>query len=104
MPSGEASMPNVLRNALAILAGLVIGSGVNMALIALGPSLVSPPAGVNVRDAESLRTGIHLFGPHHFIMPLLAHALGTFVGALVACMIAASHKARMAYVIGFLFL
>ena len=56
-------MPNVLRNVLAILAGLVLGSGVNMALIALGPSLVPPPAGVNVRDAESLRAGMHLFGP-----------------------------------------
>jgi hypothetical protein len=97
-------MPNVLRNVLAILAGLVIGSGVNMALIAMGPSLVPPPAGVDVRDADSLRAGIHLFGPHHFIIPFLAHALGTFVGALVACLIAASHKARMAYVIGVLFL
>ena len=97
-------MPNVLRNVLAILAGLVIGSGVNMALIALGPSLVPPPAGVDVRNAESLRAGIHLFGPQHFVMPFLAHALGTFIGALVACLIAATHKVRMAYVIGFLFL
>lgn len=97
-------MPNALRNVLAILAGLVLGSGVNMALIALGPSLVPPPAGVDVRDAESLRAGIHLFGPQHFLMPFLAHALGTFVGALVAWLIASRDKARMAYVVGFLFL
>lgn len=97
-------MPNVLRNVLAILAGLVIGSGVNMALIALSPSLVPPPDGVDVRNAESLRAGIHLFGPKHFVMPFLAHALGTFVGALVAYLIAGSHRARMAWVIGVVFL
>lgn len=97
-------MPNLLRNALAILAGLVIGGGVNMALIALSPSLVPPPAGVDVSNAESLRAGIHLFEPRHFIMPFLAHALGTFVGALVAYLIAGSHKARMAYAIGVIFL
>ncbi len=32
-------MPNLLRNVLAVLAGIAIGGGVNMALITLGPSL-----------------------------------------------------------------
>ena len=93
-------MPNVLRNALAVVAGLVIGGGVNMALIALSPSLVPPPAGVDVTSTESVKAGVHLFEPRHFIMPFLAHALGTLAGALAAYLIAASDKARMAYVIG----
>ena len=97
-------MPNLLRNVLAIVAGLVVGGCVNMALIALSPSLIPPPAGVDVNNAESLSRSMHLFETRHFVMPFLAHALGTLAGALVAYLIAATHRARMAYVIGVLFL
>ncbi len=69
-------MPNLLRNVLALLAGIVIGGGVNMALITFSPSLIPPPAGVDVNSAESLSKAMHLFEPRHFIMPFLAHAVG----------------------------
>jgi len=59
---------------------------------------------VDVNDVESLRKAMHLFEPRHFVMPFLAHALGTLAGALAAYLIAASHKAQMAYVIGAIFL
>ena len=97
-------MPNLLRNLLALLAGIAIGGGVNMALITLSPSLIPPPAGVDVSTAEGLSKAMHLFEPRHFIMPFLAHAVGTLAGALAAYLIAASHKARIAYVIGAVFL
>jgi hypothetical protein len=97
-------MLNVLRNVLAVLVGLVIGSCVNMALVTLSPSLIPPPAGVDVSNAESLAKAIHLFEPRHFIMPFLAHALGTLAGAFTAYLIAARHKAVFAYVIGAVFL
>ncbi len=60
-------MPSLLRNILAILAGIVIGGTVNMALITLSPSLIPPPAGVDVTNAESLAKAIHLFEPRHFV-------------------------------------
>jgi hypothetical protein len=44
-------MPNLLRNALALLAGIAIGGGVNMALITVSPPLIPPPAGVDVNSA-----------------------------------------------------
>lgn len=97
-------MPKVLRNVLAILAGLVIGGAVNGGLIALSPSLIPPPAGVDVSSAESLSKAMHLFEPRHFVMPFLAHALGTLAGAIAAYLIAASHKITFAYVIGAVFL
>lgn len=97
-------MPNLLRNALAILAGIGIGGSVNMALIAISPSLIPPPAGVDVNNPESLAGAMHLFEPRHFVMPFLAHAFGTLAGALAACVIAATHRARMAYSIGVVFL
>jgi hypothetical protein len=36
-------------------------------------------------------------------MPWLAHALGTLVGALATFRLAASHKSRLAYLIGAVF-
>ena len=86
------------------LAGIIIGGGVNMALITLSPSLIPPPAGVDVSDVDSLSRGMHLFQPRHFVMPFLAHALGTLAGALAAYLIAATYKAQMAYLIGVAFL
>ena len=94
----------LLRNILAVVVGLVVGGAVNMALVIASPHAIPPPAGVDVTDPESLSASIHLFEPKHFIFPFLAHALGTLVGALVAYLIAASHRPVFAYVIGACFL
>ncbi len=97
-------MPRLLRNVVALLAGVAIGGAVNMALITLGPLLIPPPAGVDVDDAESLRRSIHLFEPRHFVMPLLAHAVGTLAGALSAYLLAVTHKRGIALAVGVVFL
>ncbi len=97
-------MPNLLRNVLALIAGIVIGGVVNMVLITLSPSLIPPPPGVDVNNAESLIKAMHLFEPRHFVMPFLAHAVGTLAGALAAYLIAATYRAQIAYVIGAVFL
>jgi hypothetical protein len=81
-----------------------VGGLVNSALIMLSPSLIPPPAGVNVNDPESLRTSMHLFEPRHFIMPFLAHALGTLAGAFTAYSIAVTHKLPLALAVGVVFL
>lgn len=97
-------MNPILRNVIAVLAGLIIGSVVNMGLITLGSSVIPPPPGVDVTDMESLKSSMHLFEPRHFIFPFLAHALGTLVGAVVAFIIAAAHKVKFALTIGIFFL
>lgn len=97
-------MNPVLRNILAVIAGLVIGSVVNMALISISAQVIPPPNGVDVTTAEGLKAGIHLFQPKHFIMPFLAHALGTLTGAWLAAKIGATHKRTLALIIGVFFL
>ena len=52
-------MPNLLRNVLGVIAGIILGGIVNMALITVSPSLIPPPAGVDVTDTESLSRSIH---------------------------------------------
>lgn len=93
-----------IRNTLAIIAGLVVGSAVNMGLITIGPAIIPPPAGADLSTYESLQASMSLFEPRHFLFPFLAHALGTLAGACVAALIAASHPFRFAMVIGVLFL
>jgi hypothetical protein len=89
-------MSKLLRNTIAVLVGIAIGGSINVAFIILGPSRISPPAGVDVSSA-AMQTP-------HLVMPFLAHAIGTLAGALTAYLIAASYKVQIAYAIGAIFL
>ena len=97
-------MKTILRNILAVIVGIVAGSLLNMALVALGPMLIPPPPGVNMSDAASLSSSIHLLEPRHFVFPFLAHAVGTFAGAAVAFLLAANRRWAMAWTVGAVFL
>lgn len=92
------------RNILAVVAGLVIGSLVNMALIMVSGKIIPLPEGVDNQTAEGLAAGIRLFEPKHFIFPFLAHALGTFIGAFVATKLSNPKSIIGPMVIGGLFL
>ena len=93
----------VLRNIVALLAGLVVGGLVNMGLVIAGPSIIPPPAGVDVTDSASLAASMHLFEAKHFVVPFVAHAAGTFVGAMTTYLLAVTHRPNLAYLIGALF-
>lgn len=97
-------MNSTLKNILAVVAGIVTGSVVNMVIIMISGSVILPPEGAAVTTMEGLQESMHLFQPKHFLMPFLAHAFGTFVGAFVAAKIAAGHKMRLAITVGFFFL
>lgn len=94
----------VLRNILAVLAGAVAGSVVNMALIMVSGTVIPPPAGTDVTTTEGLRAALPLFEPRHFLFPFLAHALGTLTGALVTALVASRWRMALALVIGVFFL
>jgi hypothetical protein len=98
------TMNPILRNISAVVAGIVIGSAVNMGIILISGSVIAPPAGADVTTSEGLAASMHLFQPKHFLMPFLAHAIGTFAGALVAALIAATHKMKFALGIGIFFM
>ncbi len=97
-------MNPVLKNVLAVLAGIIGGNIINMSIIMISGSVIPPPIGADVTTTEGLTASMHLFEPKHFIMPFLAHALGTFAGAILAALIASAHKMKFAMSMGFLFL
>ena len=94
----------MVRNILAVIAGIVLGSLVNGGLIQLGHMVIALPPGTDVSTMEGLRAAMPNFGPEQFIVPFVAHAGGTLVGAFVAALIAASQKFKIAMAIGVLFL
>lgn len=97
-------MNPIIRNILAVIVGLVVGSVVNMSLIMVSGSIIPPPEGADVTTVDGIKASIHLLEPKHFVFPFLAHALGTFVGAFLAALIAANRKLIFAMVIAVFFL
>ena len=66
----------------------------------MGPSLVGVPEGVDVNDLNSIKDNIHRYSFIQMMVPFLAHALGTLIGAFVAAKIAVAHYRVIGFVIG----
>lgn len=93
-----------LRNVLAVVVGVVIGGLVNMGLIMVGSSIIPAPPGVDVSDAESMVRSMDLFEARHFVFPFLAHALGTFFGALTGGYLIRQRRTIVVFIIAAFFL
>ncbi len=92
----------IVRNILSLILGWLGGSAANMGLVALGHSLF-PLEGLDPNDMNALSEAMFTMEPKHFLFPFLAHAIGTFVGAIIAVRVAASHNMIFAMAIGVLF-
>ncbi|MFD2891248.1 hypothetical protein ACFS5J_04385 [Flavobacterium chuncheonense] len=96
-------MKPLLKNILAVTAGWIGGSIINMGLLQIGHFLY-PIHGVDLNDMDALAKIMPTLEVKHFIFPFLAHALGTLTGAILAGIIAVRQKMKFAIVIGMLFL
>lgn len=94
----------MIRNILAVVAGIVIGSAVNLGLLKLGEVVVGLPPGADMSTPEGISAAMKMFEPKHWVVPFAAHALGTLVAALVAALLAVSHKMKFALAMGVWFL
>ena len=97
-------MKSTLRNIIVTVLGLVIGGAVNMGLIMISSHVIPPPPGSDLTSEEGLKASMHLMEPKHFMFPFLAHAVGTLLASMISAGLGASHKARLAYICGVLFL
>ncbi len=96
-------MNPIVKNILAVMAGWIGGSIINMGLIQTGHALF-PIDGIGPNDTKALAEILPTLDFKYFIFPFLAHALGTLIGAAIAFKIAASYKMKMALTVGALFL
>lgn len=97
-------MENGVKNILGLVAGLLLGSLANMAIVIISGSIIPPPIGTDVSTLEGLKEAIKVFEPKHFTLPFLAHAVGSLVGGMVVANIAPSNQIKYALVIGGIFL
>jgi hypothetical protein len=94
----------ILRNILAVVISLFIGGMVNTGIIMVSGYIIPPPEGTDLKTLEGLLAAMPLMEPKHFLMPFLAHAFGTLVGAILAASMAVNYKMRFAMIIGICFL
>lgn len=94
----------ILINSGVLILGVVIGMIVNMLIIENGVLLIPNPVGYDNSSMEAMQDTIHLLEPKHFIMPWLAHALGTLVGAVITFNLAKSNQFYLALVVCVVFL
>jgi len=105
IPKLEAKKNNmIIKNIVAVVVGIVLGSLANIALVNLGPMVIPIPEGADVSTLEKLRESMHLFSPANFLFPFLSHAVGTLVGAFVTTKLAASRHLTLAIGVGCYFL
>ncbi len=97
-------MNPAFRNSLAIIIGAMIGGAVNMGIILISGHIIPPPAGADLTTETGLKAAMQLMEPKHFLMPFLAHAIGTLAGAIITALLAVSHKTWLALAIGIFFL
>ena len=97
-------MHPILRNILAAAAGILAGMALNEGIIISSAYLVPPPEGADMMTPEGIEAAMPLLQPKHFLMPFLAHALGTFAGAYLSSLLSANNKMRIALSIGGIFL
>lgn len=94
----------IVRNIIGVIAGVLIGSYVNMYIVELGPQFFPLPSKVNITTEEGLKTGMAFMQPEHFIAPFLAHAVGTLIATFIAALIAVSRRKNITRVIALLYL
>ncbi|MFM7016117.1 MAG: hypothetical protein ACKOX3_07305 [Bacteroidota bacterium] len=94
----------IIRNIFGVVAGILIGSYINMFIVELGPTFFPLPAGVNLTTEEGLKAGMAFMRPEHFIAPFLAHVIGTFVATFIAAAIAVDRRKNITRAISLIFL
>lgn len=94
----------IVRGILAIIIGIIAGSVVNLCILFLCAAIFGMPKGMNMFDAESVKAFASKLTTVNYVGVLIAHQLGTLVGAFVAAKIATGGKTIFALVIGVWFL
>ena len=90
-------MNTLLRNIFALLAGVILGSVLNMSFIVAGSKVF--PLSESFEPMNAMNWDLKFF-----IFPFLAHALGTLAGAFIAAKIATTYKKTFALFVGAFFL
>ena len=87
----------ILKNIAFVFIGIILGMFVNMGLIYLGGYTIELPENFDPMNAINWKL-------KYFIFPFLAHALGTFSGALLVSKLSKNSSIVLPLIIGVYFL
>lgn len=90
----------MLRNVAGVVAGILLGSVSNMALISLHTVLFPMPPGTTPDDPEAFKAYIASLPVAAFVIPFLAHFSQVVVGGLVASKVGKAAPWKQVGVIG----
>jgi hypothetical protein len=91
----------MIRNILALIAGLFVGMCVNMALVTLNAQVLFPmPPGTDWNNPELFSAYIATLPLAAFVVVMLAHLGQSFVGGFVAARFCASRPMVLAMIVG----
>lgn len=94
----------MIRCVLAVLGGMIAGSVFNMAVVMLSWAIYTPPEGVNMSDPASMGAYVQSLPMPAFLLILVAHAGGAFVGGLIAALIARRSPLVLGAIVGGFFM
>lgn len=93
-------MHPIVRNALAVLVGVIVCLLLNGLLLGMMMNAIGTPSGFNPEDPNTYA----LLEAKHYLSPFIAHAIPSFIGGAIAALIATSRKVTFALVVGALHL
>jgi hypothetical protein len=76
-------MNPILKNILITILALAVGLFINGGLVSLGPYIIDYPDGFDPNDVNSFEKFKDLLPISSYLLALIAHALGTLVGAFI---------------------
>lgn len=94
----------MLRNILAIIAGLAAGIVVIFIMEFVGHGIYPPPAGFDPTDEAAMENVMMQAPVGALLMVILAYILGSFAGGFVASQLSRSAPLRNAIIVGILLL
>ena len=74
-----------------------------MFIVENGHYLIANPPGTDFTTTEGLKKSMHLMLPKHFVMPFVAHALGTLLSAIIVVKTMPERKQFWAYFVAAMF-
>jgi hypothetical protein len=93
----------MIRNILAVVAGLAVGMAFNMAIIMANSHVLFPmPAGLDMADPDQMNAYVATLPFAAFLVVLVAHLGQSFFGGWTAARLAGSQPLSLAMIVGVL--
>lgn len=90
----------MIRDAAAVIAGVVTAFVLIMLIEKLGHLIYPPPADLDWSDPAAVRPYIATLPLYALLFPMLAWMIGTFIGSLLACFIGTARPLTLAGIVG----